>query len=222
MKWAYSIRRKVTVALLLATIFTLLFVKNVMDSRHVSQLGTTFSSVYEDRLVVEGYIYLMSEHLFRKKFMLDTCSTAESASRLRPIIDYHNKSILAIIADYEQTKLTQSERDHFQEFKGNVSRLIDYEHAYLASLMAGESRESTQKLIDAQFDAASMRLDHLSSIQMSEGKILNEYSKKIVAGSSILTHFEAGILVAIGLMVLVLVFESTTTAFTGGHKESLN
>lgn len=221
MKWAYTIRRKISAALLLGAIFSLLFVKNMMDSKNVSQLGTSFSSVYEDRLVVESYIYRMSEHLFRKKFLLDTCSSAESASRIKPDIDHYNKSILDIIADYEETKLTEEETSYFENFKDNVTRLIAYEQAYFRNLSAGGDA-SAKKMIDTHFNEASANLDDLSSIQLSEGKILNERSQKIVAGSSILTHFEVGILIAIGLMIVALIFESTTTAFTRGHKQSLN
>ena len=221
MKWAYSIRRKISAALLLTAIFILLFVKNLVDSNNVAQLGNSFSSVYEDRLVVESYIYRMSEHLFRKKFMLDTCSSAASAARIEPVVAEYNARIAALIADYEKTKLTDAERMYFQRFKQNIADLKAYEASYF--LNAGEDDASRARgMINAEFNQASTNLDQLSSIQLSEGKILNERSKKIVAGSSILTRLEIGILIAIALMVLVLVFESTSRFFPKHGKESLN
>ena len=39
MKWAFGIRRKISAALLLSAIFVLLFVKNMVDSNHVTILG---------------------------------------------------------------------------------------------------------------------------------------------------------------------------------------
>ena len=220
MKWAHSIRRKISAALLLAAIFILLFVKNLVDSNNVTQLGNSFSSVYEDRLVVESYIYRMSEHLFRKKFMLDTCSSAASAARIRPVVENYQERIAQLIADYEKTKLTDSESAYFRMFKDNIANLKSHEDAFFAS--RDYDNDSVSAMINTEFNEASTNLDQLSAIQLSEGKILNERSQKIVAGSSILTQFEIGILIAIGLMVLVLVFESTTRFFPRNQKQSLN
>ena len=222
MKWAYSIRRKVSAAFLLSAVFLLLFVTNLIDSKNVTQLGSSFSSVYEDRLVVESYIYRMSEHLFRKKIMLDTCSTNASATRVRPLIDQFNESICEIIAEYERTTLTEDEAFYFNKFKENVANLIELEEGYLMSVTRADKSDAAASMMNMQFNEASDNLDQLSSIQVSEGRILNDRSQKLVAGSSMLTRFEIGILIAVGLMVFVLVLESTTTVFTKGHKQSLN
>ena len=223
MKWAYSIRRKISAALLLAAIFVLLFVKNTLDSKNVSQLGTSFSSVYEDRLLVESYIYRMSEHLFRKKIMIDTSESLSSALKVRSIIDQYNQSIIDIIELYEKTKLTEAERKYFDEFKKNVSKLSESEADYFTGIEGGQFDEKAKQRIDVQFNKASNNLDLLSGIQISEGKIMNDNTQRIVAGSSILTQFEIGILIAIGLMIFVLVFESTTTIFQKtAQKQSLN
>src|SRR5690606_32640268 len=104
--------------------------KNLVDSNNVAQLGNSFSSVYEDRLVVESYIYRMSEHLFRKKFMLDTCSSAASAVRIQPVVEEYNARIAALIGDYEKTKLTEAEAAYFSAFKENVANLEIHEASY--------------------------------------------------------------------------------------------
>lgn len=221
MKWAYSIRRKISVAFLLSAVFLLLFVTNVIDSKNVTQLGSSFSSVYEDRLLVESYIYRMSEHLFRKKIMLDTCSTNASATRVRPLVHQFNESISKIIAEYEKTRLTGDETLYFNKFKENVANLVELEERHLMSVARADKSVAARSMMNTQFNEASHNLDQLSAIQISEGKILNEDSKKIVAGSWLVTRFEIAILIAIGLIILVLVFESTTV-FTNSHKPSLN
>ena len=219
MKWAYGIQRKISAALLLTAIFILLFVKNLVDSNNVVRLGNSFSSVYEDRLVVESYIYRMSEHLFRKKFTLDTCSSAVSAGRIQPVVEEYQDRISALIADYEQTRLTNTEKAYFDRFKADIAQLKYHEDEFFQN---NSNIDSVKERINIEFNQASTNLDHLSSIQISEGKLLNERSQKIVAGSSILTRLETGILIAIGLMVLVLVFESSTRLFPRDHKQSLN
>ena len=222
MKWAYRIRRKISAALLLAAIFVLVFVKNMVDSRHVTQLGTSFSSVYEDRLMVESYIYKLSEHLFRKKIMIDSCSNQVTAGIIKPLIIGHNEAIKKIIEQYDKTKLTEAETKYFNSFKENVTELAGMENDFLARMGSGEVSLSAKSLIDKQFDDASLNLGYLSAIQVSEGRILNDHSKKIVAGSSLLTQFEMGILIAIGLMILVLVFESGSVLSKSQQNQSLN
>lgn len=222
MRWAYSFRRKISAALLLAAIFVLLFAKNILDSKNVSQLGSSFSSVYEDRLVVESYIYQMSEHLFRKKIMIDTAENMASALAIRTMVTQYQHSIETLINAYEKTKLTESEEASFLEFKKNVGMLSEVEREYFAAVAQGRFDEESRQRIDRKFNEASGNLGLLSGIQISEGKILNDNTQKIVAGSSILTQFETGILIAVGLMVLVLVFESTTLLTRTAGKESLN
>ena len=221
MKWAFGIRRKISAALLLAAIFVLLFVKNMVESNHVTQLGHSFSSVYEDRLMVESYIYKLSEHLFRKKIMVDTSASPMTAGIIKPLIEGHNRAIKMIIADYEKTKLTEAETKYFSLFKENVEKIELLEKSFLESAEP-ERMSSAKASIDEEFNNASGNLGRLSAIQVSEGKILNDHSKKIVAGSSLLTQFEMGILIAIGLMILVLVFESSAVFSKSAQKQSLN
>lgn len=222
MKWAYNIRRKIKTALLLAAIFILLFLKNSMDSKNVAELGASFSSVYEDRLLVEGYIYRMSDNLFRKKIMIDSVASAEDARLIRPTITLYNDTIRSIIEAYEKTKLTETEDIYFNDFKENVSQLISLENSYFEHASKEVETGEVKALLDAQFNDAFGNLHLLSGIQLAEGKLLNDYSKKIVAGSEILTKFEIGILIAVGLMIMVLVFESTSVFSKPVRDQSLN
>lgn len=220
MKWAFRIRRKITTALLLAVIFVIMFTKNILDNKHVSQLGNSFSSVYEDRLLVESYIYELSDHLFRKKIMIDTCSSPASARHVAPLINSHNEAVNRIIFHYEKTKLTEAESFIFSEFKENIRELTALETQYLNN--HDNRSKSSRTLIGTQFNLASKNLSQLSGIQISEGKMLNDHSKKIIAGSSILTQFEIGIMITIGLVILVLIFESKSVFPVNLHNQSLN
>lgn len=222
MKWAFGIRRKISAALLLASVFVLVFVKNLVDNKHVTQLGVSFSSVYEDRLMAESYIYRLSEHLFRKKMMIDSSVSPAATEEIKPVMRQHNAGIDRIIAQYDQTKLTDEEARFFVAFKKNIRVLTALEEEYYTRVAAGEDFLAQRNLINSEFNKASNNLRCLSTIQISEGKILNDHSKKIVAGSSLLTQFEMGILVTIGLMIIVLVCESSAVFTKPGQKQSLN
>ena len=222
MRWAFGIRRKISAALLLATIFVLITVKSLVDSRHVAELGSSFSSVYEDRLLVESYIYRLSEHLFRKKIMFDSTGSRAVAETIVPLIEEHNAAIRQIISAYEETSLTEDEARYFEALKNNIDALLALESSFLGSFLTGEEPVAAPHLLNKEFNKAFENLGHLSRIQISEGKILNDHTKKIVAGSSLLTQFEIGILIAIGLLIMVLVFESTSVFNNSRQNESLN
>lgn len=221
MQWAYRIRRKISAALLLAAIFVLFLVKNMVESRYVNELGDAFASVYEDRLVVESYIFRLSDNLFRKKIVIDTLSAAHSAAA-RAMVDHHNDAISSLIVDYEKTRLTPDEEAAFADLKVNLAEMRTLEEAFFASADEREPGAAARAAITERFAATSHDLSRLSSIQLNEGKLLNEQSRKIVAGSSLLTRFELGILIAIALMIFVLVFESTSIFAKPVGKESLN
>lgn len=220
MQWAFRIRRKISAALLLAAVFVLIFLKNMVDHHHVAELGDSFSSVYEDRLVVSGYIYRLSTHLFNKKIMIDTARTASAAVAVRSVFGSRDVAIDGLIAEYAQTEFTQDEARIFDAFKLNLTRLRELEHAWLARLRQGKPLSLLQDSIRREFDAASGNLSQLSLIQVSEGKLLNDNTRKIIAGSSLLARFELGILISIALMVIVLALESSALLTIGGRERS--
>jgi hypothetical protein len=209
MQWAFGIRRKISAALLLAAVFVLIFLKNMVDNHYVTELGDSFSSVYEDRLVVSGYIYRLSTELFNQKIMIDTTRTVQAALAARTKFASRNDAIDGLIAEYARTKLTDDEAKAFDAFKSNVTRLRELEHAWLARIEEGQPLSSLEPSLSREFEEASGNLSRLSVIQVSEGRILNDHSRKIVSGSTLLAHFELGILIAIALMVLVLALESS-------------
>jgi hypothetical protein len=203
MKWIYRIQQKAQVAFLLAIILMGILVKNVMERNNVSDLGDSFSSVYEDRLLVESYIYELSDHLHQKKLIFDNCEVNGNALTYRNQIERHNNDIAILIQEYEKTKFTEEESMFFQSFKNSIRKITFLETQYL-TFASGKNNSK----LDDQFKIASSDLQHLSNIQIAEGKLLSDQSKKIVAGTTILTQFELGMIVIIGLIIQALIFAS--------------
>lgn len=222
MKWAYQIRRKFSVALLLAAIFAVMFAKNILNRHNFLELGASFSSVYEDRLVVESYIYRLSDHLFRKKIMIDTCKGTASAQHVMRNMEAYNASMGALLELYEKTNLTEEETSVFKLFKEEVAKIKELEEVYLGTVAGGYASSSAKGMIDSYFDEAVKNLDHLSGIQLSEGKILKDHTKKIIAGASLLTQFERAIVIMIGLLIMVLMLESRSVWTKASAKHGLN
>lgn len=218
MKWLYTIQQKAQVAFLLAIILLGVFMKNVIDRNNVSELGDSFSSVYEDRLLVESYIYKLSDHLYQKQLLIDQCSGLEDINQMRAQIARHNVAISGLIQEYEKTKLTNQESIFFNAFKKNINEMISLEDQFLKS----QNSMSAVPFLDQQFTTASSNLNQLSSIQIAEGKTMTDNSKKIVAGSSILTQFELAMIIVIGLIIQALIFASNSLTPTRFQKHQLN
>jgi hypothetical protein len=216
MKWAYAISHKQTAALLLAIIFLIVGGINVLDRNTIDTLEDSFSSVYEDRLLAESYIYKLSDHLYKKKLMMET--SENSWKEFTQEMELHNLAINAIIIDYEQTRLTPSEEIYFRDFKNNVNEIVRREHAVLQH---EDPKLIAEKTADP-FVAAFTNLQHLSDIQVSEGRWLNENSKRIMAGSDALTQLELAMLICIGLIIQVLIFASRSIVSRIPEKPSLN
>lgn len=203
MNWIYNIRQKMQVAFLLGIIVMMVYANSVMENRNVNELGGSFSSVYEDRLLVESYIYKLSEHLYQKKIMMDQCRTVKDAG-LKTKIDQHNTEIRSLIHHYENTLLTDTESRVFGELKNNIGQMADMERDFIQD---GSAASLTQ--LDQQFLSAASNLSQLSLIQIEEAKKLNEGSKKIIAGFTMLTQFEMVMLIVIGLIIQVLILSSS-------------
>lgn len=220
MKWPYSISNKFTAALLLTVTFVVIVVKNIKDEKNVSLLGNSFSAVYEDRLLAESYIYGLADHLYQKRLLIDNCE--QHNGTVKSEIDHHNVAINNLVADYEKTNLTEAESLFFQGLKRNMEQMRTLELQYVKHAGNDDERDQTRMQLDHTFILASQNLNRLSNIQITEGRLLNEHSKKIIAGSTMLTQLELAILIAIGLIIQVLIFASKSALSKTGGKHSLN
>ena len=216
MKWLYAVQQKMRVALLLAVILLLVFLKSLFDRYHVSELGDSFSSIYEDRLVVESYIYKLSDHLYQKQLLIEQCSQGDR-QMLANRIAHHNQAIFSLIQEYEKTRLTTQEVTFFESFKKNMKEMVALEEQFLSSQNAAEDSQ-----LDLRFVTATQNLNQLSSIQVEEGKNMTNQSQRIIAGSSMLTQFELAMLIVIGLIIQALIFASKSFVPKVSQNHQLN
>ncbi len=77
MEWTYIIQQKMRAATVLAVVFGLILITNRLEKSYFSELQTAFTSVYQDRLVVERYIYQLAGLLHRKKELTNESSQKE-------------------------------------------------------------------------------------------------------------------------------------------------
>lgn len=220
MKWTYSIQQKTTAAILLAVIFAVIFVVNRIGNNKVAELGDSMNSVYEDRLMVENYIFRLSGLLYEKKIMLDQCSgVGESAENLDYLKD-QNAEIAVLIHDYDQTKLTEVEAILFNNLKKQVTHIQLQEELLLGQNSA--ENEAALLVLKQSFSNANQLLHDLSNVQITVGKTVNERSQQLVAGSSLLTQFELAVLIVIATLINALIFTSRSVWKKAAGNVNLN
>lgn len=221
MKWAYSIQQKFKAAVLLAIICFIVLITNFWGRHQMDELSHSFSSVFEDRLVVESYIYEISDHLYQKKLTLDKCSElADTNSRSK--IGLHNEAIKDLLIYYDKTLLTKEEAVCLQDFKANFTAIKDLESKYLQNSRDEAQHTATHTLLNEQFGLASANLRQLSHIQVKEGKMLNDQSQRIVQGSSILNSFEMVVLICIAIILQIIVLASRPAISRSWQRSNLN
>ncbi|HRK55552.1 MAG TPA: MCP four helix bundle domain-containing protein [Cyclobacteriaceae bacterium] len=224
MKWAYSLRNKGKIAFSAALILIMIFIKNWIDKKHVAELNSSFSSVFDDRLVVESYIFQLSDHLYQKKILIANCTNAEQILLAQPQVNIHNSTINQILVDYEITKLTTAESMYFGSLKERLQNLNAMEEKFLSALTIQDHNTSTALATEIQknFDMAMLDLNQLSKIQVSEGRLLKEQSKKIAAGSTLLSQLELVVLIGIGMLIQILIFTSRSALPKSPQQFGLN
>ncbi|MBR9921740.1 MAG: hypothetical protein GYB31_12950 [Bacteroidetes bacterium] len=221
MKWAYSIQQKFKAALLLALVCAIIIITNLMGRHQMDELSDSFASVYEDRLVVESYIYMLSEHLYQKKLAFEDCTNLQN-NDFYSQLDIHNEAIRGLLIYYENTFLTEEEEAYFQDLKYNMAALQNLERQFIQTPLNEADQVSVRALFNSRFALASANLRQLSNIQLKEGKALNERSQRIVSGSSLITNVEIVILFCIAVILQIIVIASKPVISGNWQKGNLN
>ncbi|PSL02584.1 MCP four helix bundle domain-containing protein [Cecembia rubra] len=202
--------RKLKAALILTFLILMIFGKNVLERKNFNELGDSFISFYEDRLVVESYIFSISEKLFRIKLLVNHCEFESDYSHVIDEIIAYEEQILKLVSDFESTKLTTKEAGFLNDFKNIIqNNLRIAEYAQLYSEEEGVNKVNVQEY-NKYIERAIGDLDKLSQIQLEEGKILAMNSDKVVNKSKIWSQFEVAALVILLVIIYLLIYTSRT------------
>lgn len=222
MKWTYSIKGKTTAALLLAIVVGVIMLTNLMERRRFQELERSFASIFEDRLMVESYLFQLYDNLKQKQDLLQLAEENGMSPGIREQLGVYKEGRSELIEKYMQTYLTEEEKLQFDKLKILLVRMDELEGEIgQARLMADvpPSLSRTHEDVTAQ---AFSTLSALSHIQTTEGEALRNKSKKIVMGSVSAAYFEMTILIIVGLIIQGLIFSSRTLLVADHRNHSLN
>lgn len=196
MKWTYKIKNKLSVSLLMLGVMGVVLLLNFKNGQDAGELRKAMVSMFDDRLVVGGYILKMSDRLHDIHEVLENTHLSEEAQLAAAVKMLDEINVLNRL--YAGTVLTEQESDYFSHFTELTTNI----NSQLITKDIDSIRGSiTAALIDLQL---------LSDIQLIEGEKLMFKTTKLLNFGNITSQFELVVLIIIGLMIQILLFSSRT------------
>lgn len=194
MKWTYSLKNKLTAAILLFGLIVVVCSNNLFERNNAEKINATITTIFDDRFMVESYIFQYSALIYQIKEILNHPNyTAVEKIELNkgPL-----KGTLLLNDAYKKTKFTKEEVIYFDQFTDLCKKMSNH-------INVGQTVDGTK------FSNEALNiLANLSAIQISEAKIQLTQANKLFHFGSISSQFELAILVIFGLIIQALIFAS--------------
>lgn len=191
----------------ISLLLSLLYGKNLIERGSFRSISGTFTEVYDDRLLVESYIFQISEKLFRIQKLIDHCDINHDYSKVVEEISVEEKAILNLVAAFEATRLTEPEAVLLSDFKRIVEKDLSIKASQLLYSEASGINKEQVKIYDQKIARAQQDLVNLSKIQLEEGKKLVTKAKTLINRSQIWAQFELALLISLVLVIYLFIFK---------------
>ncbi|TAJ54107.1 MAG: hypothetical protein EPO58_09515 [Chitinophagaceae bacterium] len=190
MKWTYLIKNKLTASAVLLTLCLLVLLSNYLDRLHTKNVTNAISTLYEDRLLAEEYIFKMTTTIYQVREILQTgASTDSKANTVSKLMNVFADSYQT----YSKTKLTPTEKTIAIELHGYFIQLKQT----FASKQYGPSADT---------DKALSSLNRLSTVQLEESKLIMKNVELQYATIKASSQFAFAIGIIILLVLQAIVF----------------
>lgn len=203
-------RKKVQAFIIIGILLLMLYGKNLIERQSFKSISSTFTEVYNDRLVVEGYIFKISEKLFKIQKLVDHCDLDYDYSKVVNEISQHEKEILSLVAEFEATNLTEQEATYLNDFKKIIQTDLNIKSYNLLFTDSSGVNKEQVKIYDQKISRAQQDLDNLSKIQLEEGEKLISKAKTLINRSQIWAQFEVALLIILVIVMFLLLFRKSS------------
>lgn len=202
-------RRKFRAFIIIGILLLMLYGKNLIERQSFRSISSTFTEVYNDRLVVEGYIFKISEKLFKIQKLVDHCDLDYDYSKVVNEISDHEKEILNLVGEFEATQLTPQEATYLNDFKKIIQTDLNIKSYNLLFTDSSGVNKEQVKIYDQKIGRAQQDLDNLSKIQLEEGEKLISKAKVLINRSQIWAQFEVALLIILVVVMFLLFFRKS-------------
>ncbi len=179
----------------IAMIFILIIATNLIDRNNFIKVRNSVMTIYEDRLVVKGLIFDMTNILHEKELAIVRNDSLFYKNKVGQL----NNEMDLLISKFENTKLTKQERKSLDDLKD--------EHRTLVQKEKGLTHFDEKKLevLKAGIERLQDNLKSLSNIQLKEGRKQMSISKKAVSTVELFTQIEIYFLVFLAIVIQLIV-----------------
>jgi predicted transcriptional regulator len=200
-------KRRISAFLIIGLLLVFLYGKNLLERQSFRAVSGTLSTVYEDRLLVESYIFQISEKLFKIQRLVDHCNINYDYTKVIAEISAQEQVILKLIGSFEATELTTEEATLLTDFKRIIEKDLSIKSYQLLYNDSSGVNVEQVKVYDQKIARAQQDLDKLSNIQLEEGDKLVSKAKTLINRSQIWAQFELALLLILVLVIYVYIFK---------------
>lgn len=186
-----SISQRIFIGLVLITAFALVLGSNRLDKKHFAEIDHRVNSLYQDRVVVQGYIHQLSNIFHEKE--LKIIQGKELADKTAV-----NEQVNNILIDFINTELTRDEAKRLNELKSLFERYKKIE--------ADLTNENNKTAAINTLHKIGEKLDSLVDIQLDESGKQTILSNDSLHMTTLLSNIEIAFLVILAAGVLLLMF----------------
>ena len=189
MRWTYSLKNKLTASIVLLALCLLVLLSNYLDRLHTENVKNSISTMYEDRLIVEEYIFKMTQNTYQIREALNTADVFKDDVIVKKFID----NIKNTFDSFSKTKLTEKEKLTADALKLQISEL-------------NKILLSNNKVSLKYTDEILNTLNQLSEIQLDESKLIMKQVEDQYASIKASSEFAFAIIIVILIVLQILVF----------------
>lgn len=200
-------KRKISAFLIIGVLLVMLYGKNLLERQSFRTVSSTLSDVYQDRLLVESYIFQISEKLFSIQKLVDHCNLNFDYSKVVLEISKEEQEILKLVSAFEATQLTEQEAALLADFKRIIEKDLSIKSYQLLYSDSSGVNEAQVKVYDQKIARAQQDLEKLSAIQLEEGEKLVSKAKTLINRSQIWAQFELALLLIFIVVVYIYIFK---------------
>ena len=200
-------KRKISGFLIIGALVVMLYGKNLLERQSFRAVRSTLSEVYEERLLMESYIFQISEKLFTIQKLVDHCTINYDYSKAVVEISMEEQAILKLIGSFEATKLTAEEAALLTDFKRIIEKDLSIKSYQLLYNDSSGVNVEQVKVYDQKIARAQQDLEKLSAIQLEEGGRLVSKAKTLINRSQIWAQFELALLLIFVLVIYIYIFK---------------
>ena len=204
----FSLKNKWRAAFVSTAVIVVMLVISMLGKKNVDDLRISFKSVYEDRLVVEQYIFKMSTILYENQLELNKLSHTENPTLIYAEILANTKTLTSIVEKYALTYLTNKEEKIFDSFELLVEKINVTERQMIKSQADSVEQNKLTNSLISDYQRGIDQLNDLSNIQLAVAKEMLDESDKLAAGHVVMSKLEIAILIIVALFVQVIIFSA--------------